>query len=195
MEVGGQHGRRFVLFATVIGRKRMPYSICTSRSGNIRHWCRGGETAPSYSWEGHSEQARSQVLGFGGAQYIFRGEIVLFFCMFKTNYFVNFRRLTVQHIASCLFSISSHKICDCTGMLRAMGSQAGEEDSRAFFKYSKTLTFSGKRCPHKTKNNCLAMRFSPETTKKTNMKKFAYASRYFSDYAPVLDICLSPLTQ
>jgi len=27
------------------------------------------------------------------------------------------------------------------------------------------------------------------------MKKFAYASRYFSDHAPVLDACLSPLIQ
>ena len=39
------------------------------------------------------------------------------------------------------------------------------------------------------------MRFSPET-KKTNMKnKCTYASRYFSDYAPVLDACLPPLIQ
>jgi len=77
-----------------------------------------------------------------------------------------------------------------------MGSQAGEEDSSAFLKFSKTLTFSGKWYPHKTKNICLVMHFSPETTKKTNMKnKFAYASRYFSDYAPVLDACLSPLIQ
>jgi len=40
------------------------------------------------------------------------------------------------------------------------------------------------------------MRFSPETTKKTNMKnKLAYVSRYFSDYAPVLDACLPPFIQ
>jgi len=40
------------------------------------------------------------------------------------------------------------------------------------------------------------MRFSPEATKKTNMKnKFAYASRYFSDYTPVLNSFLSPLIQ
>jgi len=42
--------------------------------------------------------------------------------MFKTNHFVNFQRLTGQHIAGCLFSVWSHKICVCTGMLRAMGS-------------------------------------------------------------------------
>jgi len=40
------------------------------------------------------------------------------------------------------------------------------------------------------------MRFSPETTKETNMKNnFAYTSRYFSDYTPVVDACLSPLIQ
>jgi len=64
--------------------------------------------------------------------------------MFKTNYFINFQRLTGQHIASWLFSVSSHKICDCTGMLRAVGSQAGEEDSSAFLNFSKTMTFSRK---------------------------------------------------
>jgi len=49
-------------------------------------------------------QARSQVLRFGGAKYIFRGEIFLFYCMIR-NYFINFQRLTEQHIASCLFSV------------------------------------------------------------------------------------------
>jgi len=29
--------------------------------------------------------------------------------MFKTNYFVNFQRLTGQHIASCLSSLLSHQ--------------------------------------------------------------------------------------
>jgi len=77
-----------------------------------------------------------------------------------------------------------------------VGSQAGEEDSSAFLKFSKILTFSGKRYPYKTKNNCLIMRFSPETTQKINIKnKFAYGSRYFSDYVPVLDACLPPLIQ
>jgi len=56
-------------------------------------------------------------------------------------------------------------------MLRVMGSQAAEEDSSAFLKFSKTITFFGKKYPQKTKNVCLVMRFSPETTKKTNMKK------------------------
>jgi len=79
-------------------------------------------------------------------------------------------------------------------MLCVVGSQAGEEDSSAFLKFSKTLTFSGKRCPHKTKNIFLVMRFFTETTKKTNMKN-RFASRYFSDYAPVLDACLLPLIQ
>ena len=111
-------------------------------------------------------QARSQVLRFGGAQYIFKRAIFLFYCMFKTNYFINFQRLTEQHIASCLFSVWSHNICDCTGMLCVVGNQAGQEDFSAFLKFSKTMTFSGKKYPHKTKNICLVMRFSPETTKK-----------------------------
>ena len=72
--------------------------------------------------------------------------------MFKTNYIANFQRLTGQHTVSCLFSVWSLKICDCTGMLCVMGSQEGEEDSSAFLKFSKTLTFSGKRYLHKTKN-------------------------------------------
>jgi len=68
-----------------------------------------------------------------------------------------------------------------------VGTQSGKEVSSAFLKFSKTMAYSGKKYPHKTKNICLVMRFSPETTKKTNMKKkFAHASRYFSDYAPVL---------
>jgi len=33
------------------------------------------------------------------------------------------------------------------------------------------MNFSGKKYPHKTKSICLVMRFSPETTEKTNMKK------------------------
>ena len=80
-------------------------------------------------------------------------------------------------------------------MLCFVGSQAREEDSNAFLKFSKTLTFSGKRYPHKTKNICLVMRFSPETTKKTNIKKIRLCLSYFSDYAPVLDACFLPLTQ
>jgi len=87
--------------------------------------------------------------------------------MFKTNYFINFQQLTDQHIASCLFSVWSHTICDCTGMLCVVGSQAGQEDSCAFLKFKKTMTFYGKKYPHKTKNICLVMRFSPETTKLT----------------------------
>jgi len=50
-------------------------------------------------------QARSQVLRFGGEQYIFRGAICLFYFMFKTNYFSNFQLLTRLHIASCLLII------------------------------------------------------------------------------------------
>jgi len=41
--------------------------------------------------------------------------------MFKRNDFIKFQRLTGQHIASCLHSVRSHKLCDCTGMLRCHG--------------------------------------------------------------------------
>jgi len=50
-----------------------------------------------------ARQARSQKVW--GTQYIFRGTIFLFYCMFKINYSVNIQRLTGQHIASCLFSV------------------------------------------------------------------------------------------
>jgi len=71
--------------------------------------------------------------------------------MFKANCFIDFQRLTGQHIASCLVSVWSHKICDCTGMLRAMGSQAAEEDYSVFLKFSKTMTFSRKSIHTKLK--------------------------------------------
>jgi len=51
-----------------------------------------------------------------------------------------------------------------------VGSQAGQEDFSAFLKFSKTMIFSGKKYPHKIKNICLVMRFSPETTNKTHKK-------------------------
>jgi len=57
-------------------------------------------------------------------------------------------------------------VCFCD-----VGSQAGEKDSSLFLNFSETMTFYGKEYPHKTKKICLVMRFSPETTKKTNMKK------------------------
>jgi len=38
------------------------------------------------------------------------------------------------------------------------------------------------------------MRFSPETTKKT-LKKINLCFKMLSDYAPVLDACLSPFIQ
>jgi len=57
-------------------------------------------------------------------------------------------------------------MCDCTGMLCVVGSQTGEKDSSAFFKFLETMTFSGKNYPHKTKNICLVMHFSPEQQRK-----------------------------
>ena len=89
--------------------------------------------------------------------------------MFKTNYFNNFQRLTGYHIASCLFSVWWHKIF--YSILCAVGSQAGKEDSGAFLKFLKTVTFSRKNYLHKTEHIYLVLRFSPQTTKKTNVKK------------------------
>jgi len=80
-------------------------------------------------------------------------------------------------------------------MLCAVGGQAGGEDCGAFLKFSKTMSFSRKKYLHKTKDICLILRFSPETTKKTNVKKIAYASRYFSYYTPALEACLRHLIQ
>jgi len=114
-----------------------------------------------------------------GAQYIFRGAISLFYCMFKTYYFINFQRLTGQNIASCVFSVWSHKICDCTGILRAIGSQAMEEDSSAFLKFKKNDDFCHKKYSHKTKSICLFMRFSPQTKKKNDIKNRLPVSRSF----------------
>jgi len=66
-------------------------------------------------------------------------------------------------------------------MLCAVGSQTREKDYGAFLKFSKTKTFSRKKYPHKTKDIYLVMHFSPDTTKKTKVKKFLLkASRYFS---------------
>ena len=171
-------GSKVVLFLTLgakfchtLGNR---ICLCDASCRKIYNQSAWRSVCPAQCWcdieiDAAAVQARSQVLRFGGAQYIFRGAIFLFYFMFKTNFFVNFQRLTGQHIDSCLFSVWSHKICDC--MLCAVGSQAGEEDAGVFLKFSKTMSFSGKKYPHKTKNICLVMRFSPETTKKTNMKK------------------------
>jgi len=41
MDIGGQHGRRFVLLCHTHRPQRRPYSICTSRSWNVWHRCGG----------------------------------------------------------------------------------------------------------------------------------------------------------
>jgi len=68
-------------------------------------------------------------------------------------------------------------------------SQAGEEDFCAFLKFSKTMTFSRKKYSHKTKGICLVMRFSPETTKKTNVEKILLM---FQDNVLTTRQCLRP---
>jgi len=42
LDIGGQHGRRFVLLSHTHRPQRKPYPICTSKSGNVRHCCGGG---------------------------------------------------------------------------------------------------------------------------------------------------------
>jgi len=41
LDIGGQHGRRFVLLRHTHMPQR-PYPICTGRSGNVRHRCGAG---------------------------------------------------------------------------------------------------------------------------------------------------------
>jgi len=53
LDSGGRHGRRFVLRHTHRPQRR-PYLICTSRSGNVQHWCEAVEPDPGSPWEGHS---------------------------------------------------------------------------------------------------------------------------------------------
>jgi len=55
-------------------------------------------------------------------------------------------------------------------MLRAVGNQVGKVDSNAFLIF-KNDDFFQKKYLHKTKSTCLVTRFSPEITKKNNMKK------------------------
>jgi len=42
LDIGGQHGRRFVFLRHTHRSQRRPCPICTSRSGNVRHGCGGG---------------------------------------------------------------------------------------------------------------------------------------------------------
>jgi len=42
LDIGGQHGRRFVLLRHTHRPQRRPCPICTNRSGNFRHRCGGG---------------------------------------------------------------------------------------------------------------------------------------------------------
>jgi len=46
LDVGGQHGRRFVLLRHTHRLQRRPHHICTTRSGNVRHRCSGGWAGP-----------------------------------------------------------------------------------------------------------------------------------------------------
>ena len=46
LDIGGQHGRWFVLLRYIHRAQRRPYPICTSRSGNVRQRCGGGWAGP-----------------------------------------------------------------------------------------------------------------------------------------------------
>jgi len=41
LDIGGQHGRRFVLLRHTHRPQRKPYLICTTRGGNVRYRCEG----------------------------------------------------------------------------------------------------------------------------------------------------------
>jgi len=60
-------------------------------------------------------------------------------------------------------------------MLRAMGSQAGEEDSSAFLKFSKTMTFSRKSIHTKLRAFIWLCTFPGNNKGKQYEKKFVYA--------------------
>jgi len=75
-------------------------------------------------------------------------------------------------------------------MLCVVDSQEGEEDTSASLKFATTMTFSGKKYPHKTKNICLVMHFSPDTTKPTNVKKY---SPMFQEIFLTTRQCLMPV--
>jgi len=98
-------------FILATNRKKETHFDYNAEDDTIEQWfsnfslLRTPFTAPKAA----ADQARSQVLRFGGAQYIFRGAIFLFYFVFKTNSFVNFRRLTGKHIASCLSSVWSQQ--------------------------------------------------------------------------------------
>jgi len=61
-------------------------------------------------------------------------------------------------------------------MLRALGSQAGEEDSSAFHKFSKKIAFSRKNIHTKLRAFVWLCAFLRKQQRKTLWKKFAYAS-------------------
>ena len=88
-------------------------------------------------------QPRSYVLRFEGHN-IFLGGNIFVLLHVRTNYFINFQRLTGQHIASCLFSVWSHTICVCTGMLRAVVSQVGRRTPVPFSNFWKRWPFPEK---------------------------------------------------
>ena len=54
-DIGGQHGRRFVLLRHTHRPQRRLYPIWISRSGNVRHRCEGSKAPdPGFSCEDHS---------------------------------------------------------------------------------------------------------------------------------------------
>jgi len=70
LDIGGQHGRRFILLRHTHRPQRRSYPICTSRSVNVRHRCRGGwartrlflaEPCQEGGWRVGDESTRSLV--------------------------------------------------------------------------------------------------------------------------------------
>ena len=58
LDIEGQHGRRFVLLCHTHRPQRIPYPICTSRSGNVRHRCGGGWAGPTLFMEGWFQEGQ-----------------------------------------------------------------------------------------------------------------------------------------
>ena len=68
MDIGGQHGRRFVLLRHTHRPQRRPYPVCTSRIGNVRYRSfvqareETSDTADlRCSWESHSRSVGADV--------------------------------------------------------------------------------------------------------------------------------------
>ena len=61
LDIGGQHGRRFVVPRHTQRPQMRPYTICASKSGNARHRCEAVKPDPCCSWQGLSRRVGASV--------------------------------------------------------------------------------------------------------------------------------------